>query len=421
MPTTYWTIRFFLFVGLLGLNFCIEAQNLVPNSGFEEKTNGRVAIWKQPSGEFYHHEGGYIDTNGVLIYNHVNGICIISPEPSEFMFAPLKKSLVAGQVYCLKLKLNLREFMHGRPEMVKQVELAFLNEAYESENRQIIKVRPDIIIPVDTLSDRPIWQYIDLEFTATKAAKYVYIGRFFNDDIINTYKTSKHITDSITIVTKQKVSAMQDSIAGYVLPIPEVKTKREIKKQITLLHQFTRMQKNRKDSITIAQLQQLKQQVDSVNNQYLRNIYYHERIYFDDICIAPKSISGLCNCTDSVVQEVYATGKTFTLKRVYFDTDKSVIKPESEVELTNLLQILTDQPKMHIQINGHTDSINSPAYNLKLSAARAKAVANWLIQKGIAANRLTTKGYGDSLPIAPNNTIAGRELNRRVEFVVIKN
>lgn len=415
-------VRFFLCCVIWCFEPTLLAQNLVPNGNFEQrKPNGKVAAWSQPADAFYHYEGGYLDTNGYVNFNHVNGICIISPEPSEFLFARFKKDLVAGQTYCLKLKLNLREYTLGKPEMVKQVELAFLNDAYESDQRQVIKVRSDVVIPVDTLSDRPLWQYVDMEFTATKTAKYVYIGRFFSDETVNVYRMAKSINDSIEKAVRFEIKWAQDSIAKCILPIPEVKTKRELKRQINELHQFTRLQQFRKDSITKALLNQLKFQTDSVNSYYLRSIYYHERIYFDDICIAPKGISGLCNCTDTVINEVFAVGKTFTLKRIYFDTDKSTIKSESALELKNLLKVLTDYPNMHIQINGHTDSINSASYNLKLSAARAKAVANWLIQQGIKPTRITTKGYGSEKPIATNNTPEGRELNRRVEFVVLKN
>ncbi len=74
---------------------------------------------------------------------------------------------------------------------------------------------------------------------------------------------------------------------------------------------------------------------------------------------------------------------------------------------------------MKIEIAGHTDSVGSEMYNLRLSEARANAVRDYLIQHGISPDRLIAKGYGESRPIAPNTTREGRAKNRRVEFTVI--
>jgi outer membrane protein OmpA-like peptidoglycan-associated protein len=78
---------------------------------------------------------------------------------------------------------------------------------------------------------------------------------------------------------------------------------------------------------------------------------------------------------------------------------------------------LTNNPTWTLLINGHTDSIGDAAYNQKLSAARAESVANALIERGIAANRLQTAGLGASQPKGDNSTLQGRALNRRVELV----
>ncbi len=72
-----------------------------------------------------------------------------------------------------------------------------------------------------------------------------------------------------------------------------------------------------------------------------------------------------------------------------------------------------------VEIGGHTDSQGSDTYNLRLSESRANAVRNYLIQRGVEATRLIAKGYGESMPIAPNTTREGRAKNRRVEFKVI--
>ncbi|MCV5900774.1 OmpA family protein, partial [Escherichia coli] len=76
------------------------------------------------------------------------------------------------------------------------------------------------------------------------------------------------------------------------------------------------------------------------------------------------------------------------------------------------------RPDIKVEIGGHTDSKGSDAYNLSLSDKRSKSVKDYLVSKGVAAGRMTTRGYGESMPVADNNTDEGRELNRRVELKV---
>ena len=113
------------------------------------------------------------------------------------------------------------------------------------------------------------------------------------------------------------------------------------------------------------------------------------------------------------------------LPEVYFETAKSELKPESHAILDDAAATLKDvcaaNPDIKIEIQGHTDSQGSDAYNMNLSNERAATVKNYLVDKhGIKDARLITKGYGESKPVATNNTAAGRAQNRRVEFLVIE-
>jgi outer membrane protein OmpA-like peptidoglycan-associated protein/tetratricopeptide (TPR) repeat protein len=113
------------------------------------------------------------------------------------------------------------------------------------------------------------------------------------------------------------------------------------------------------------------------------------------------------------------TNAAVVLKNIFYDLNKYDLKPESQVELDKLVQLMKDNPTLAIQINGHTDNIGKPADNLVLSQNRAKAVVSYLTVKGIDPKRLSFKGWGDTQPIADNKSEAGRAQNRRTELKVI--
>jgi len=109
---------------------------------------------------------------------------------------------------------------------------------------------------------------------------------------------------------------------------------------------------------------------------------------------------------------------SIVLNNIFFETKKFDLKPESQAELDILVQLLNDNPTVKIEISGHTDNVGKPADNLSLSNNRAKAVINYLISKGIAAQRLIAKGYGETKPVADNKTEEGKAKNRRTELKV---
>lgn len=101
---------------------------------------------------------------------------------------------------------------------------------------------------------------------------------------------------------------------------------------------------------------------------------------------------------------------------VLFDFNKATLKPESDATLQTVLAILQKQAALKVEVQGHTDNVGGDAYNQTLSEARAKSVMAWLTGHGIAANRLTFKGYGKTHPVASNDNDEGRAKNRRVEI-----
>jgi len=111
-----------------------------------------------------------------------------------------------------------------------------------------------------------------------------------------------------------------------------------------------------------------------------------------------------------------------TTLRLNFDFNKTAVKKIYYPELKKIAEILKNNPNLKIEVAGHTDSIGSDEYNLKLSQKRAEAVKNVLIDKfGIDSNRIVAKGYGEKYPLVPNTTATNRALNRRVEIVNISN
>ena len=111
-------------------------------------------------------------------------------------------------------------------------------------------------------------------------------------------------------------------------------------------------------------------------------------------------------------------GSKIVLRNIFFDFNKSTLRPESVYELTQLINLLKETPNLKIELSGHTDNVGTASYNLKLSEERAKAVVDYLISKGINSSRLTYKGYGFEQPVATNDTEEGRQLNRRTEFKI---
>jgi OOP family OmpA-OmpF porin len=106
----------------------------------------------------------------------------------------------------------------------------------------------------------------------------------------------------------------------------------------------------------------------------------------------------------------------WVFKDIKFDFDKATLRPESKPILDGIYEALRDNPELKVEIQGHTCWIGTDAYNMGLSQRRANTVMKYLNAKGIAASRMTAKGFGESQPIDTNKTKEGRANNRRVEL-----
>jgi len=107
--------------------------------------------------------------------------------------------------------------------------------------------------------------------------------------------------------------------------------------------------------------------------------------------------------------------------KIQFELNKATIKPASYDLLDEIVTVVQNTPQIaHLSIEGHTDSTGNPAHNQRLSEQRAAAVQDYLVQHGISTDRVSSKGWGPNRPLADNATDAGRELNRRVELVILE-
>jgi outer membrane protein OmpA-like peptidoglycan-associated protein len=112
------------------------------------------------------------------------------------------------------------------------------------------------------------------------------------------------------------------------------------------------------------------------------------------------------------------TKEKIVLRAVHFDFNKATIRPDAQPILDEAVRMLKERGEVSVIVEGHTDSIGSDAYNMKLSMRRADAVKRYLVEHGIAASRITTEGFGKRQPVASNATAEGRAQNRRVELRV---
>jgi len=141
------------------------------------------------------------------------------------------------------------------------------------------------------------------------------------------------------------------------------------------------------------------------------------------LSLGRRDIAATVTVTDEPNQNVKLTLRykrqppppPFVLSGINFDTAKATIRPESFPRLDIVVDFMTHKKRAHLEISGHTDNVGNPKANQVLSQKRAQACRDYIVSKGIDRDRLTAVGYGDTRPIAPNDTDEGRQKNRRIE------
>ena len=144
--------------------------------------------------------------------------------------------------------------------------------------------------------------------------------------------------------------------------------------------------------------------------------------YIDDVSVKKtEPIRTIPVKDDDLTRLPIVVGKVITLKDIFFESNRAELLPRSYIELDKLVQLLRENPLMEIEIIGHTDNVGDINYNLTLSRRRATQVMEYIIRNGgIEAKRLQANGFGSSQPISANDTEENRQMNRRVEFRILK-
>lgn len=155
------------------------------------------------------------------------------------------------------------------------------------------------------------------------------------------------------------------------------------------------------------------------DRNYMLNVNRQGYLFYSD----NFSLSGIFHVDQPFLKDVLLkpiiSGESIVLNNIFFETASFALKEESKYELDKVVKFLVTNPTLKIEISGHTDNIGTDAYNIQLSENRAKSVVKYLTNHGIAADRLTSKGYGYSMPVDSNDSDAGRAKNRRTELKII--
>jgi OmpA-OmpF porin, OOP family len=299
---------------------------------------------------------------------------------SEHLQNILDKPLEKDQMYCCKVHLSLSDYSGLA---VDGFGVYFSEELIIFEDKSdVLKYKPQIEnLESNILSDTKKWMEYTGIFKAQGNEKYATFGNFKSLDKTNYIRLNPKKKDKMNL------------FAYYYI-----------------------------DNISLVPIET---EDECICNMVSHTIVNDTTNYIDIETV--KYATTYIN-NDDTIQRIFSEqfgtieiGKPVTLKNIYFDFDKFDLLPESFKELDILYSILDSVCKScTILIEGHTDSYGADEYNLKLSENRAQSVANYLISKGIVGKRISFKGYGSTFPIETNETDEGRQMNRRVNFIINK-
>ncbi|MEM1321411.1 MAG: OmpA family protein [Bacteroidota bacterium] len=378
---------------LLG-NTCLSAQNLLPNPGFED-----INVCHK-----YHEEcspKGWRSTTPKLVKFHrfdpsiapgearegLNYMSLLlydkaRPEDRKFIQTELLCPLDSGRWYEFQVHIKSEKFWFA------QLDIAFLDSIFfEKKNQPLLGLAPTLGLPIPPSLPANQWVFLSGRFQAKGTERFLLIGNF----------------------------SPSEQLA--IRPLDEKayrKAKRRYQPKLRLLC-----------SIDQLSLHPSEGEVSNCDLAASR-----QRIYQDSfrhiappppqlVAIAPPPIDSTPPPPPPpTAPPKLVTGQTIVLNNVNFESGTAQLIPASFPELQNIRQALLQHPNLHILIKGHTDDVGSASDNWLLSRERAKTIYDYLARQGIHKERLSYQGFGETQPIASNDTAAGRQLNRRVELEV---
>ena len=326
---------------------------------------------------------------------------------SEYIQLALPNGLAAGKDYEVSFKVSLSE---NSSFAISGLGVHFASSQLNEKNNQRLTVDPQVSFS-KLVDDKNGWTELKESFKATGNEKYIVVGAFnknFNTQKVSTSWNSRkayYYISSIMVKEAPKPDSDKDGITDDMDKCP----------MVAGLDKFAGCPDTDGDGIqdsedkcpkiagTVAMNGCADSDKDGISDDM-------------DKCptIAGTKESMGCPEVSAKTKEVFEKALT----GVQFESGKDVIKPVSFGILDNVAQIMNDNATYLLEINGHTDSQGDDAKNLDLSQRRSNAVKTYLSKKGVSANRMTPKGYGETVPIADNTTAVGRAKNRRVEFKV---
>jgi outer membrane protein OmpA-like peptidoglycan-associated protein len=367
------------------------AQNLIPNPGFEDHSNGKATHWRQPAPPRFHLECYYKTSFDPHSGNCHNGLCFHSADLTEFFHVKLSEPLIKGEKYLVHMYVKKRS---GNSADLNAIGFWFSkDDRYAETLYGYISAEPNMKFYFNPRKSILDWTLFKQEYIAEGNEQYLNIGHLQSESV----RSEKRLKQT----EEEKIRAKLQERMAYEAP-KKIKNSKKQKEQDEKFRQNIRSLQNTAAISTVT---------DAI-----------VRLYFDDFCIAKIDDNGVSSCELPLVVEAepentFSVGKTISLD-VKFETAKSELIDSSLDQLYELIEFLDRNPDLNLEIAGHTDNKGEENFNQKLSEDRAASVANFLIEAGIAKDRITYSGFGSKMPLHSNDTEQGRAFNRRVEAVI---
>ncbi len=397
--------------GFFALTMQVQAQNLVINpdmqgttpsgfgqissvNGWSSASKGTVDLYSSAAGGDFgipsNRQGNLKAANGK---NYAGIIPYWKGSYSEYLQAKLSTPLVAGKMYNIRFKAIPSDksvlAVKGLGAVLSFDPLAESNSGYIS---RYVPVRSE-----EYITDKSAWTTVSGIIVADGGEQYITIGLFSNaiDDVAEPIKISGnafpneerayYYIDDVSVTTSDgslinagKTDSDGDGVEDSQDECPEIAGKKELA--------------GCPDSDN-----------DGVSDD-------------KDVCPTVAGIAANKGCPE--IKDEIKKILALAMQGVQFESGKDIIKTSSYDELDNIAKVMNDHPHFKLGINGHTDSQGNAEANQALSQARAEAVKKYINKKGVSLTRMTAKGFGQTKPVADNNTADGRAKNRRVEFKI---